>query len=344
MKTMVPCFEIEENLDSAPVFNAGAVPTVNPESNITEAMDAFLASQIPNKRTARGYRRHCLHFIALQSLEKFADLQTIHLANYRSELMADGRGEATHAQALIGLRSFLRWGSAMMAHDIRWETVNYLLPVPKVQVIKQHESLTEREVGVLIEAAKHMGQREHALILVALGAGLRVSELVHLDSSDIHDDAGGGTIIHVRQGKGSKDRLMPVRKEVRASLEAYLKATGRKVGQRGELFQSEDRALASRDSWRLSTKTASKIVRTAVELAGIEKRVTPHALRHTFAFASYIYSHNIVAVQHLLGHATVATTMRYVSHLDKLQLRSAIPAYLGGGKGPRVKPSTKKQA
>ena len=69
-----------------------------------------------------------------------------------------------------------------------------------------------------------------------------------------------------------------------------------------------------------------------------------HALRHTFAFASYIYSHNIVAVQHLLGHATVATTMRYVAHLDKLQLRSAIPAYLGGGKGPRVKPSTKKQA
>ena len=217
----VPVFAIKENHASEPVFNAGAVPTVNPDSNITEAMDAFLTSQITNKKTARGYRRHITHFIGMQCLERFLDLKTINLAVYRSELMNDGRGDATHAQALIGVRSFLCWASAMMAHNIRWETINYLLPVPK-----------------------------------------------------------GGTIIHVRQGKGNKDRLMPVRKEVRASMEAYLKATDRRVGQRGEFFQSEDRALASRDSWRLSTKTASKIVRTTVELAGIENRVTPPGPRH----------------------------------------------------------------
>jgi len=336
-----PIFEIEENLEKVPVFNRGAVPTVNPDSNITEAMEAFLASQVPNKKTARGYRRHITQFIGMACLERFSDMQTLHLANYRSELMDDGRGDATHAQALISVRSFLRWGSAMMAHDIRRETVEYLLPVPKVEVIKPHESLSEKEVGRLLKVSEHMGQREHALILVALGAGLRVSELVNVDIKDIHDDPSGGTIIHVRQGKGSKDRLMPVRKEVRKAIEVYLESSGRRIGDGGPLFQSEDRAMGTRDSWRLSTKTASQIVRTAVERADIKKRITPHALRHTFAFASYLYSHNIVAVQHLLGHATVATTMRYVAHLDKLQLRSAIPAYLGGGKGPKVKPSAK---
>jgi site-specific recombinase XerD len=303
-------------------------------------MEAYLASQVPNGKTARGYRRHIGHFIETLALECPARVQTIHLVNYRSALMADGRGEATHAQALIAVRSVLRWAIAMGGNDLRLETVQYLLPVPKVQVIKPHESLTEREVERLIAATHRMGPRNHALVLVALGA-VRVSELVHVDVLDILDDAGGGTVIHVRQGKGNKDRLMPVRVEVRQAIEAYLTDSAREIGEAGPLFMSQDHAMGCRESWRLSTKTATKIIKTAVELADIKKHISPHALRHTFAFACYLYSKNIIAVQHLLGHSTVATTQRYVSHLDKLQLRSAIPAYLGGGKGPKVKPSAK---
>lgn len=338
---MCPTPETEENLEQVPVFNAGAVPTLNGESRITETLSIFLDSQIPNKKTARGYRHGCNLFIESQSLERFSDLQTIHLVHWRAELMSNGTASRS-AKALIAVRSFLRWAGAMDAHQIRWETINFLLPVPKVFVFKPHESLSEKEVHRLIEAAKKGGPRDHALILVALGAGLRVSELVSVDLRDVLDDIQGGTVIHVRQGKGSKDRLMPVRKEVRKAIEAYVASSYRKMSDIGPLFMSQDRAMGSRDSWRLTTKSAGRIVKSAVELAGIEKRVSPHALRHTFAFASYMYSQNIVAVQHLLGHATVATTMRYVAHLDKLQLRASIPAYLGGGRGPRVKPSTKK--
>lgn len=342
ISTKCPSFEIEENQEFVPVFNTGAVPTVNPESNITEVLDAFLSSQITNRKTARGYRRHNTAFIGATCLERFSDLQTIHLVNYRSELMADGRGVATHSQALISVRSFLRWSCAMGGHDIRRETIEYLLPVPKVTVMKPHESLTEKEVGRFLDGARKGGPRDFALILVTLGAGLRVSELVNVDIKDVLDDPGGGTLLHVRNGKGGKDRMMPVRKEVRKAIDAYLLASFRKHSDMGPLFMSQDRAMGSRDSWRLTTKSATRIIKHAVEVAGIQKRVSPHALRHTFAFASYMYSQNIIAVQHLLGHATVATTMRYVAHLDKLQLRSAIPAFLGGGKGPRVKPSVKK--
>lgn len=66
--------------------------------------------------------------------------------------------------------------------------------------------------------------------------------------------------------------------------------------------------------------------------------------RHTFAFTSYMYCRNLVAIQKLLGHATIATTQRYVSHLDDLDLRKATPAGLVGGKGPRVSPQIKKTA
>lgn len=341
MNRMCPISETDGDLESVTVINPGAVPSLNPDSRITDAVEAFLGNQIPNKTTARGYRRHLLQAFGIMAVETPGELEAIHLVNYKNELMADGRGEATHAQALISLRSFLKWTSAMGGHQLRMEQVNYLLPVPKVNVITPHNSLTEKEVFKLLDAAKAAGPRDHALVLVALGAGLRVSELVHVDVKDILDDAGGGTIIHVRQGKGNKDRLMPVRKEVRKAIEVYLTASHRKLGDLGPLFMSEDRAMSCRESWRLTTRSATRIIKSAVEIAGIEKRVSPHALRHTFAFASYLYSHNIVAVQHLLGHATVNTTLRYVSHLDKLQLRSAIPAYLGGGKGPRVKPSTK---
>ena len=339
---MCPTCETEVNLGDTRTINPGAVPTLNPESNITLAIEAFLESQIPKKTTRRGYRRHLLNAFGMMCVEKPSEIQAIHLVNYKVDLFRVHPGDATRAQALIALRSFLRWTSAMGGHDLRMEQVLYLLPVPKVNVITPHNSLTEKEVGKLLDAAKAAGPRDYALVLVALGAGLRVSELVHVDVRDVLDDAGGGTVIHVRQGKGGKDRLMPVRKEVRKAIDVYLASSGRKIGELGPLFMSQDRAMGSRESWRLTTRSATRIVKSAVERAGIEKRVSPHALRHTFAFASYIYSHNIVAVQYLLGHATVATTMRYVAHLDKLQLRSAIPAFLGGGKGPRVKPSAKK--
>jgi integrase/recombinase XerD len=82
-------------------------------------------------------------------------------------------------------------------------------------------------------------------------------------------------------------------------------------------------------------------VKELADKADIRKRITPHALRHTFAFTTYLYCRNLVAVQKLLGHATIATTQRYVAHLDQLDLRKAIPASVVGGKAPAILPSLK---
>lgn len=339
---MGPTFEVQGNLALAEVFNAGAVPTINRGSPVPEIIEAFLGSQIPNRATARGYRRHLLNAFSLMAVETLPELRPVHLQSYRAYLLADGRGAATHAQALIALRSFLTWGAAMDGHGLRMDQALYLLKVPKVEVIRPHETLTDKEVLAFLEACKVQGPRDHALGLVGLGSGARVAELVALDVKDIRTDAGGGTVIHIRQGKGGKDRLVPVRKEVGRGVEAYLKATDRDQHAEGPLFLAEDRAVGLKYGTRLTTRSASRVIREATDRAGIRKRITPHALRHTFAFSSYLYCRDLMAVQKLLGHATVATTMRYVAHLDQLELRKAIPAFLGGGKGPRVRPSTKK--
>lgn len=317
----------------------GDLPTVDGNAPVEGVIAAFLGSQIPKATTARGYRRHLLHAFGMMAVEKLADLEPGHLAQYRRFLLQDGRSAASHAQAIIALRSFLTWTAAMLGHSLNMHQALYLLKVPAVHVIRPHETLNEAEIRAFIAAAKLQGPRDHALALVALGSGLRVAELCALDIRDIRQDGGDGTLIHVRQGKGSKDRMIPVRSEVRDAVEAYLKASGRKRGDMGPLFLSEDRAMGCRDHWRLTTRSASRIVKQIAEMAGIEKRISPHALRHTFAFGCYLYCRNLVAVQKLLGHSTISTTQRYVSHLDQLDLRKAIPAFLAGGRGPKVQPA-----
>ena len=315
------------------------VPSVDRDTAIESVIESFLGSAVTKKTTARGYRRHLLHAFGIMAVEKLSDLQPVLLMNFRRYLLADGRGAATHAQAIIALRSFLTWAAALRGHDIPMDQASYLLKVPKVEVIKPHETLSDKEIPKFLECAKRLGKRDYALMMVALGSGVRVAELVALDIRDIRHDGADGTVIHVRQGKGGKDRMVPVRPEVRKAVEDYLAESMRKRGDAGPLFLSEDRAMGARDSWRLTTKSASRIVKTCAEMAGIEKRISPHALRHTFAFSCYLYCRNIVAVSKLLGHSTINTTQRYVAHLDQLDLRKAIPAYLAGGKGPRQRPN-----
>lgn len=339
---MCPTFETRGTLALAGVFKPGAVSTLERDADLSEVLEAFLTSQIPNKATQRGYRRHLRHAFALMAVETLAELQPVHLQSFRGYLLSDGRGSATHAQCLIALRSFLTWAAAMDGHTMRMDQVLYLLKVPKVHVITPHEIMTDKEILAFIEAARVQGSRDLCLVLVALGSGVRVAELVNLNVRDIRNDASGGTMIHVRQGKGSKDRLIPVRKEVGKAVDAYLKATNRERNAHGPLFLAEDRAIGSKGEFRLTTRSATRVIKEAADRAGIKKRITPHCLRHTFAFSSYLYCRNLMAVSKLLGHATITTTQRYVSHLDQLELRNAIPAFLSGGKGPRVLPTVKK--
>ena len=336
---MIPVSSLNGNLEDFSIPNPYAVPNVSPDTSITDTIRVYLASHVTNKHTRRGYEKHLMDAAEMMGVETMAEIQPTHLVMFYQVTMSDHRGSASHAAALIALRSFLLWASAMGGHHLNMNQVKYLLPVPGTTVIRPHVALTKPEIAKMLASSRAMGKREFALLPVAFGSGLRLSELVHLDCSDFLDDAEGGTTLHVRCGKGAKDRMVPVRKEVRQAVEAYLSVTGRQIGDLGPLFQSEDRALSGRESWRLSTKTAGAIIRESAKRAGIRKRVSPHALRHSFASSCYLYSRkDLVAVSKLLGHSSIKTTLRYVDHFALLDLRKAIPPYLAGGRGPSVRP------
>jgi site-specific recombinase XerD len=316
----------------SPVATAEVVRATSSIANSTPwrvVLNAYLDSAIDSPRTRKAYSRWCLS--AFSYLAKDNDdlsLNTLtgaQLAAYRGSVIDAECAPSTKALALSALRSFLVWASAMGAHRLPSEVVSRALKIPQAHVQRPYSVLSEQEIASLLSVADN--SRDRAILAVLLGAGLRVSEVTALDVSDIQDD-GEGTILHVRQGKGRKDRTVPVQPEVAAAIRGYLADTGRHMGGEGPLFYARDRGCNSpgRRSKRLSDRGIEYLINRYVDSADIKaKRVTPHSLRHSFALRILKAGGNLVAVQNLLGHASLATTQKYLDHLALGELRDSIP-------------------
>ncbi len=165
--------------------------------------------------------------------------------------------------------------------------------------------LSEDEMHRLLEAVKE-SPRDSAIVHVLAFAGLRVSEVCHLQIEDIEFETN---VLHVRSGKGDKDREVILEDRTRAAIDRFL----------------TDRSLAGESGPRLfavGPVTVERIVRRAAAAAEIPRRVTPHMLRHTLTTALLSRGCDIRYIQKLLGHASVATTQIY-THVDTQALRNA---------------------
>jgi len=165
--------------------------------------------------------------------------------------------------------------------------------------------LNEDEMHRLLEVVKE-SPRDSAIVHVLAFCGLRVGELCHLSLEDLEFERN---VLHVRNGKGDKDREVVLEDRTRAALDRYL----------------SERTASGAGSTRLfpvGPVTVERVVRRAAQSAGIPRRVTPHMLRHTLATALLSRGCDIRYIQKLLGHASVATTQIY-THVDTQALRDA---------------------
>jgi integrase/recombinase XerD len=185
--------------------------------------------------------------------------------------------------------------------------------LPEVLTIKEIESLL---------AAPHvdepMAWRDRALLELAYGVGLRVSELCGLGLNDLLLSEG---LVRVF-GKGSKERLVPIGRSVIGAVSTYLH-TLRPSLDRGK---SAGRLLLNARGEPLSRVGAWGVVKRCARRAGITKRVTPHTLRHSFATHLLEGGADLRAVQEMLGHADLSTTQIY-THVDREYLRSVHKQY-----------------
>ena len=178
------------------------------------------------------------------------------------------------------------------------------------------EVLTVEEAGKLLAAPsldEPLAFRDRAMLELAYGAGLRVSEWITLSLRDVLMD---DHLLRVF-GKGSKERLVPIGRKAIAAVAIYV----RELRPRLEKGQGKGILFLNARGEPLSRMGAWKILRKYVELAGITKPVSPHTLRHSFATHLLEGGADLRAVQEMLGHADISTTQIY-THVDREYLRS----------------------
>jgi len=180
-------------------------------------------------------------------------------------------------------------------------------PIAGLKLPKKEGSLpqvlTKEEVKRLFDAAKNSKSR--LMLKVLYSAGLRVSELVNLKGNDISIQERTGWI---RRGKGKKDRFFLIAESITEDLQGYL---GK--GQAGNyVFSSDDKPL--------TTRNIQKIIKKAALNAGIQKKVTPHTLRHSYATHLLEAGTDIRIIQELLGHSNLSTTQIY-THVSAEELK-----------------------
>lgn len=295
-------------------------------------LDVYLET-LDSPHTRRAYERHVASALDALGVATLAEVTGEMLAAWRAHVTGSELALGSQAQALAALRSFLKWAGLFGAHALSRDMIGELLRTPGGSVQRPYQVLSEPEAARLLAAAG--ASRDRALVGLLLGAGVRAGELVALDVIDLREDERGDFAVHVRAGKGRKDRLVPIRADVAAVVRRYLAASGRTFSSPGPLLLSEDPAKRRADR-RMSTRAVGYLLERLCERAAIDaKKISPHSLRHTAALRAIRAGVPLPGVQKFLGHANLATTSRYVDHIELGELREALPALPSDSEGSR---------
>lgn len=262
----------------------------------------------------RDLRRY-LNWLSAAGIENLADVTPQHLEAYLADLRRGVDGAAPLAQssaarALVVARGLHKFGVAegVLAGDVSAE-----VPVPSSSK-KLPDTLSIAEVASLLDAcptATPLGLRDKALLETLYATGARVSEALALSVDDVADAPG---VVSVT-GKGNKQRLVPLGSHAQAAIDAYL------VRGRPALATGKSHALfLNSRGGALSRQSAWNVIKQAAERAGIDKEISPHTLRHSFATHLLEGGADVRTVQELLGHSSVTTTQIY-THVTAESLR-----------------------
>ena len=194
-----------------------------------------------------------------------------------------------------------------------------LIESPKIGK-KLPEFLTIDEIDLLIQSidrSKKEGERNLAMLEVLYGCGLRVSELIDLKISEIYWKEGFIRII----GKGNKERLVPLGKIASKHLKIYIQEV--RVHQKNIKEEFIDHVFINKNGTKISRVMIFKIIKFLKQKSGINKNISPHTLRHSFATHLVEGGADLRAVQEMLGHQSITTTEIY-THLDRNYLKQTI--------------------
>jgi integrase/recombinase XerD len=283
---------------------------------LVERFDDFLAlEQGASVQTSRAYKLDIARFVAFVSVKGAAspiDVSARNLREYVYHLKDLGLSAASIRRNVSAVRSYFRFllaeghvvrdPSERLETPKKWRTLPEVLGVDEIEKLLAAPSLDEP-----------LAFRDRAMLELAYGAGLRVSEWISLSVRDVMLQ---DHLVRVF-GKGGKERLVPIGRRAIGAIAIYLRELRPKLEKgegKGILFlNARGQPLSRMGAW--------KILRKYVDQVGITKPVSPHTLRHSFATHLLEGGADLRAVQEMLGHVDISTTQIY-THVDREYLRT----------------------
>ncbi|MDF2718993.1 MAG: xerD [Paenibacillus sp.] len=265
--------------------------------------------------TLESYERDLiqyLEYIDKQGVRSLTETGKFHIVQYLQELKRLGRAPATLSRNIVSIRAFYQFlvKERLIVQDpsAQMETPKLEKRLPKVLSVEEVERLLGTQ-----ETTAASGMRDKAMLELLYATGIRVSELISLNVGHVNIGMG---FIHCT-GKGSKERIIPLGRIAAVWLEQYIDSV------RPQLLRQEKQEEAlfiNHLGTRLTRQGFWKIIKRYAREAGIDKEITPHTLRHSFATHLLENGADLRAVQEMLGHADISTTQVY-THVTKSRMK-----------------------
>lgn len=282
-----------------------------PESDtLKQALDAYIQQLRHSRRlsehTAKAYRRDLsalLTHARQAGIGRWADIDRVAMQGFIAQRHRRGASPASLKRLLSAIRGFYNWlrreGQVQQDPSVDIQTPKQPRRLPKAMEADQVSRL------LAVKGDAWVAVRDQAMLELFYSSGLRLAELVGLDIHDLDLASGEVRVL----GKGSKERVVPIGRLASESVRAWLRL-------RDEQADLAEQALfISNRGTRISHSSVQQRVRYWARRLGLEGKVHPHRLRHSFATHLLESSGDLRAVQELLGHANIGTTQVY-THLD----------------------------
>jgi integrase/recombinase XerD len=267
----------------------------------------------------RDLKKYIHYLQSVEQLSSLNDVSRLHIMQFLKFLKENGSSPKTIARHIASIRSFHQFLLRDKATDhdpsVHIETPQLTRTLPKV--------LSMQEVEALLEAPKTntpFGIRDKAMLELLYATGIRVSELIQLNLSDVHLTMGFIRCF----GKGSKERIVPIGRMATEALKTYIELARPALLKRKKT--ATDALFLNHHGERLTRQGCWKILKKLAQEANIQKELTPHTLRHSFATHLLENGADLRAVQEMLGHADISTTQIY-THVTKTRLKDVYKQY-----------------
>jgi integrase/recombinase XerD len=252
-----------------------------------------------------------VNFLQKNKVDRFKSVTRDHIVDFLADLQVQGQATSTRARRLVAVKMLLRY---LVQEEEIPQDVTAVMSSPKLwrelpEMISPDEIV--KLLGATGDSTRPHAIRDNAILELFYACGLRVSELASLKMGDIQADTG-----FLRcQGKGSKQRVVPIGGRALDALGRYLT----EVRPKWAKYRDEARIFISQQGRGFSRQGLYQLIVKYAKEAGLKGKVTPHTLRHCFASHLLANGADLRSIQEMLGHADIATTQIY-THVDHQHL------------------------